>query len=395
MEFPPPGEVLRRSRVALSAFALSACAALVLCGSSSNAAELDARHVDVYRVPGRFGGWPANHGMWSWGDELLVGFSAGYFKDNGPHSHAIDRQRPEEHLLARSRDGGQTWSIEDPSKQGMLIPRGEALHGATPPHLVGKERPLPPERIDFAHPDLALAARMTNARGGESRLFYSYDRGRIWRGPFLLPDFDQGGTAPRTDYVVLDSDTCLLFLAAAEAQRGVMRSMCARSDDDGLTWQFHSWIGPELAGSGIMPSTVRLEADRLLTLVRRRHGERRWIDAFASPDLGRSWEMLDPPVADAGEGNPPCLIRLHDGRLCLTYGYRAEPYGILARFSADDGRSWSDSIQLRPAGGRDIGYCRSAQREDGRVVTIYYMHEKLLGDRFIAATIWDPTSLAD
>src|SRR5262245_42015292 len=52
------------------------------------------------------------------GDELLVGFSAGYFKDNGPGRHAIDHARPEEHLLARSRDRGQTWSIENPAAEG-------------------------------------------------------------------------------------------------------------------------------------------------------------------------------------------------------------------------------------------------------------------------------------
>ena len=50
------------------------------------------------------------------GDEILVGLSAGHFKDNGPGRHAIDHNRPEEHLLARSRDGGQTWAIENPAE---------------------------------------------------------------------------------------------------------------------------------------------------------------------------------------------------------------------------------------------------------------------------------------
>jgi hypothetical protein len=35
------------------------------------------RHVFVFAERGRFGGWPANHGLWKWGDEILVGFSAG------------------------------------------------------------------------------------------------------------------------------------------------------------------------------------------------------------------------------------------------------------------------------------------------------------------------------
>jgi hypothetical protein len=41
------------------------------------------QQIKVYSEPGRFAGWPANHGIWSWGDELLVGFSRGYDKDNG------------------------------------------------------------------------------------------------------------------------------------------------------------------------------------------------------------------------------------------------------------------------------------------------------------------------
>src|SRR5262245_36426371 len=86
-------------------------------------------HIKVYFEPCRFGGWPANHGIWSWGDEILVGFSAGYFKDNGPGRHAIDHDKPEEHLLARSKDGGKTWTIEFPSDKGALIPVGRALHG--------------------------------------------------------------------------------------------------------------------------------------------------------------------------------------------------------------------------------------------------------------------------
>ena len=75
---------------------------------STAAQEVAAQHVKVYHQKGRFGGWPANHGIWSWGDEILVGFSAGYHKDRGPALHNIDHDRPEEHLLARSKDGGAT-----------------------------------------------------------------------------------------------------------------------------------------------------------------------------------------------------------------------------------------------------------------------------------------------
>lgn len=367
------------------------CAALVCClalgGSSAQAVE----HVDVYRVAGRFGGWPANHGMWSWGNELLVGFAAGHQKDNGPERHAIDHDKPEEHLLARSLDGGLTWSIENPAEQGALVPNGPTLHGIAPPWL---KQPTPvdcPGDVDFTHPDFALTVRMTNTDVGPSRFYYSYDRGHRWQGPFKLPQLDTPGIAARTDYIVNGPRDCLLFLTAGKPDGEEGRPLCARTTDGGRSWKFVSWIGPEPKGFAIMPSTVRLSPTHLLTTLRVHEDKRRWIDAWESNDDGATWQYLNRPVATTGEGNPPSLIRLADGRLCLSYGLRAEPYSMRAKLSADEGRTWSEDVVLRAhGGGRDIGYPRSAQRPDGRVVVVYYWHDEPKSDRYIAATIWDP-----
>src|SRR6516165_1930209 len=90
----------------------------LLCGFASCAGASDApepkvvKHVPVYGKPGRYGGWPANHGVWSWGNQIVVGFSAAYYQWLGPDRHPYDRSRPEEPYLARSLDGGETWSIE-------------------------------------------------------------------------------------------------------------------------------------------------------------------------------------------------------------------------------------------------------------------------------------------
>ena len=91
-------------------------------GALGSKGALIVKHVDVYKEPGRFGGWPANHGIWSWGNEIVVGFSAGYYKDLGPTRHHIDRKRPEEHLLARSRDGGGTEDRPRSAWQNTLPP---------------------------------------------------------------------------------------------------------------------------------------------------------------------------------------------------------------------------------------------------------------------------------
>ncbi len=213
----------------------------------------------------------------------------------------------------------------------------------------------------------------------------------LWRGPFRLPLFDQPGIAARTDYVVNGKHDCLLFLTAAKRDGQEGRPLCVRTTDGGKSWQFVAWIADEPRGYAIMPSTVRLGAGELLSAIRCRDATRAWIDTYRSLDLGKSWKLDGTPAADLGEGNPPSLIRLTDGRLCLTYGYRAEPYGIRARLSADGGRTWGREIIVRGnGGGRDLGYPRSVQRTDGQIVTIYYFHDTPQGDRYIAATIWAP-----
>ncbi|MFO0947492.1 MAG: sialidase family protein [Planctomycetota bacterium] len=349
-------------------------------------------NVEVYRVPGRFGGWPANHGLWSWGNEILVGFGAGYHKDNGPERHNIDHDKAEEHLLARSLDGGVTWKIENPSEQGKLIPVGKSLHGVTPPGLTPEITTDCPGGMDFTHPDFAMTIRMNDVNVGPSRFYYSLDRGHHWSGPFKLPQFGTPGIAARTDYIVDGKKTCTLFLTAGKQNGKEGRPLCVRTTDGGRTWKLLSFIGPEPAGFAIMPSTVRLNPSTLVTTLRVHGSTVKTIDAWRSRDDGKTWEFLSQPVADTGSGNPPSLIKLVDGRLCLTYGYRKAPYGIHATLSSDEGKTWTKPIVLRnKGGGRDIGYPRSAQRPDGKVVVVYYFHDTPTSERYIAATLWDPS----
>jgi len=43
----------------------------------------DVEHVTVYAEPNKFAGWPANNGMWAWGNEILVGFMLGDIHPEG------------------------------------------------------------------------------------------------------------------------------------------------------------------------------------------------------------------------------------------------------------------------------------------------------------------------
>jgi hypothetical protein len=97
-------------------------------------------------------------------------------------------------------------------------------------------------------------------------------------------------------------------------------------------------------------------------------------------------------ITGTGKGsNPASLLRLRDGSLAITYGYRGMPFGIRARLSGDDGKTWSEEIVLRQDGtASDLGYTRSVQRPDGKIVTVYYFNAPAHPERTIEATIWDP-----
>ena len=270
-------------------------------------------------------------------------FSAGYYKDNGPDRHAIDHDKPEEHLLARSLDGGLTWKVENPAEQGMLIPRGKALHGTELPRVVDRPWLDCPGGIDFTHPDFCMTLRMSDNNGGASRFYYSTDRGHHWQGPFKFPLLGQSGISARTDYIVNGPHDCLVFLTASKSTGGEGRPpvrgrpMGARPGAFKAGW-------PPNRGYNIMPSTVRLGPHELLSAGRLREGDHSWIETYFSSDDGRNWELRSTPVPDTGEGNPAAMLKLADGRVCLTYGVRAKPFGMRAKMSRDGGRTWGDEV---------------------------------------------------
>lgn len=366
--------------------------------------EKDVEHIEVYHEKGKFGGWPANFGIWNWGNEILVGFAQGSYKNLGTERHNIDREKPEYHLLARSKDGGKTWAIEDPARDNngaLFVPDNGSYHGVARTDMQFQEIQKP-SNINFSHPDFALSVKMTNGDGGKSFYWYSYNRGKTWRGPFQLPEFNGMGTAPRTDYLIDNKKTCTLFLTAPKSDGEEGRVICVRTKDGGKTWKFLSYIGTEPPiGYSIMPASVRLSESEILVTAREKRENASYISTYYSADNGKSWTEWKNAVKEAGIGNPPAMVKMMDGRICLIYGYRADVKSIesgektsdiRAKLSSDNGKTWSKDYLLRNDGsGRDVGYPRVIQRPDGKIVTVYYFMDQKTGpERYIGATIWDP-----
>ena len=350
-----------------------------------------AKHnVIVYQEAGRFCGWPANHGIWAWGDEILVGFERAHYQVQ-EQEHSIRRDLPSEMRFARSLDGGETWRLEEAAP--LTMGRPSAI-------TTTQENSIPlTQAIRFDHPDFVMKAL-------GHQFILSYDRGKQWQGPFSFPDFGKELTA-RTDYIVTGPESCLIFLAAVEPAvqaRLKDRAFCIHTADAGNSFQQRGYIaGEPITVRSVMPSTVRGSRGQLISALRRRFDtqvgddlvQSCWIDVCHSSDEGHTWEFLS-KVGDTGEhnGNPPSLIRLRDGRLCAAYGVRRAPFGIRAKLSSDDGHTWGEEIMLRTdARTWDIGYPRMVQRTDGKIFTTYYYTTAGNPEQHIAATIWDPNHL--
>lgn len=334
-------------------------------------------NVVIYKEPGRYGGWPANHGLWQWGDELVVGFTSTWYKETTT-DHRIDRSKPSYEIQARSLDGGKTWKTEE------NVPFADPTREARATAL--------PQPVDFTAPDFALMFRFGGLHQGPSWFYTSLDRCKTWTGPYSFAVEGVDGVCTRTDLIVLGKQDCLLFGSCGKKNDGKEgRVFCARTTDGAQTWKLVSFIGeePQPGGFAIMPSTVRTQSGALLTTIRMGKPSAD-IQLWRSDDLGKTWTHVSAVTGNIG-GNPPATVLLPDGRLCVSYGYRRKPTGIRARISNDEGKTWLPEIVIRDDGfDGDLGYPRALVRPDGKILTAYYYNGPKGDDRAIEGTFWTP-----
>jgi hypothetical protein len=357
------------------------------------------QHLIVYSEVGRFAGWPANNGIWNWGDEILVGFvEAAHYETEGFHTYNRDTAR---NKYARSLDGGETWEIKDAYDLGQT---GWAFDNNLPDELAGEPTILEEPIEDFTNPDFMITWLRYNFHNGPSIFYYSNNRGHEWHGPYRFPDLDTQGIGTRTDYIIDGPKQLSAFHNAAKENEREGWILHARTTDGGVTWEKVSWFrDDEPEGFEIMPSTVRLGQNEILSILRARdmNPRRDYMKAYRSTDNGQSWNEEPDPVFDTGAGgSPPALLQMEDGRLALAYAYRSR-YGsrICLRISDDNGQTWSHEIPIRTGdrANADIGYPRMVQREDGKLVIVYYWNHaanpKVNPYRYIAASIVDLSEL--
>lgn len=338
---------------------------------------MKVKHITVAFDEPSFFGWPANHGIWKFDDELLVGFEKGIHHYNGPDVHALDRTIPSIRMFARFRPE-TGWVHEFPE-----IPAID---------YENKTR-LPDVPADLLSPESGLYLMPSGWDGNVfTQLMVTNDKGKSWQGPFYIPDFGLVGVAARTDYIVCDG-YFLLAMTGVKADGLEGNTFAAKLTFDGK-WEKLGMMGedPPEGDFRIMPAIARLPDGSLLGIGRYASENEpgfTQLDVYLSNDEGKTWDYetkLTYVGNDMSGGSPPALCTLPDGTILLAFFRRQSPHGLFIT-TTRDGKNWSEPQALRTdAVNTDIGYPRIAFFNN-EVHILYYYNLGEEAPRFVADTV--------
>lgn len=281
--------------------------------------------------------------------------------------------------LMRSHDDGRTWSWPqtlmdspiDDRDAGICETASGALLVTTFTSLAYESRManLTPEqraRWDAVERRISPEQRRSLL---DTWMLRSTDGGVTWSAPFRVPLNSPHGPTSLSDGRVL--------YVGKQLWTGGKVGAC-ESADDGKTWRWLSTIPARPGDSFVQYHELHAvqATDGTIIVHIRNHNSRNEGETLQceSRDGGRTWTV---PSAIGVWGLPSHLLRLRDGRLLMSYGYRRAPFGNQARVSSDNGKTWSDAMTISDdAASGDVGYPSTVELADGSLATIWYETQK-------------------
>jgi hypothetical protein len=283
-----------------------------------------------------------------------------------------------------SQDDGETWtwprvlldSATDDRDAGIVETAAGTLLATTFTSLAFEDRLTRAEK-DPGSWDPDRLARWQAARDrlspAERRselgewLIRSTDGGRTWSE--RLPSIVNSPHGP----VVLSNGR--LLYAGKQLWSNNGRIGVVESTDDGVSWHWLAEI-PVRQGDDAHRDYHELHlveaANGSLIVQIRNEGAANENETLQSESLdgGKTWSV---PHAIGVWGLPSHLLRMRDGRLVMSYGYRRAPFGNQARISTDNGATWSDPVTLSDDGiHADLGYPSTVQLADDTLLSVWY-----------------------
>jgi hypothetical protein len=219
------------------------------------------------------------------------------------------------------------------------------------------------------------------ARGaGGAYVHVSDDAGDTFANTVAIDCASYSGGYGMRGAVELDDGTLVLPLSDVPHYK---RVFVVRSGDGGKSWDVPVAAAERDGLQFEEPAPLLLPSRRILLAMRENVG--RTLYRVHSDDGGDTWSE---PVPMGIDGYPAHLLRLADGRLLCTYGFRKPPFAIRAVLSEDSGATWNGPIGIREGlPNKDLGYPSTLALSETALLTIYYAQD-LAGTTGIWQSRW-------
>ena len=216
----------------------------------------------------------------------------------------------------------------------------------------------------------------------------SDDHGKTWAHyPRLHVEGMSESGGVRGNMVELANGDLLMPFYGSNSLQELDRSGLIVSHDRGETWEYLSTMAfdPECKKNFLEPNIYRTESGKIVGLFRTQTNfripgvdfEQTYLNLHVavSHDDGKTFGPVK-EIPGLWGSSPFHALRLRDGRVLLSYGYRRKPYGIRARICDAELEHIEDGeeiILVDDAPNGDLGYPHAIQLEDGTVLVSYYI----------------------
>ena len=307
-----------------------------------------------------------------------------------PFEHVFSHVDPRARIdMVRSTDMGETW---DPATRTTVYDPGDEINLNDPSITTLRDGTLIVTAFNSHAPwtkdTEKWGDKIIDVRG--ENFYYvpsvrwivvmrSFDNGVTWDGPYTVDAsaYSKTDAAVFASVVELADGKILMPISVTDHDTGRHVAALVCSTDKGKTWgpyaEITSWSSkdPDTMSFGL-PTVVAYDDNHLIaagwtggevgTLVSESH------------DAGKTWSPVRKVVS---KGECTHVSVTNRGTTILTYGYRTQPFGIRVWPSYDKGQTWKpgDAAALRSDGAmRDLGYPRTIQLPNGKLLTIYYFN---------------------
>jgi len=326
--------------------------------------------------PHLYHGWPTLARQRS--GRLLLSYSG------GREAHVCPFGRVE---LMQSDDQGQTWSwprvlldsgIDDRDSGVVETAKGSILV-TTFSSLAYESILAKAEEAAAGQPGAWPVQKLRRWRAAHRRLSAAQRKAEL--GVWMLRSTDGGitwsaryGSLVNSPHGPIQLSDGRLLYAGKELWQGRHRVGVCQSSDDGQSWRWLAELPTRPGDNHEQYHELHAveTADGRLVVQLRNHNKANAGETLQSEssDGGKTWSVPHPIGV---WGLPSHLLRLKDGRLLMTYGYRRPPFGNQARTSSDHGRTWSEPLAISADGASgDLGYPSTVELDDGSLVTVWY-----------------------